>query len=352
MAPAESVGGAPPRRALIVGAGGFSRGWARTRQDSARVTVAGWVDIRPGAAEQAARELELAGIYTGTDLEKALSSVGPDFVLDVVAPAAHHEVAVQALEAGLPVLCEKPMADSMEHARAMIAAADRAGKLLMISQQRTYNRGFGAMRRLIVEQLGPPSILNSDFYIAHPEAGFHQPMPDPLLLDMAIHTFDAARFVSGADPVAVYCEEFNAPWSWFSGLASATALFEMTGGLHYTYLGSWTSQGRHTTWESEWRAVGPNGTLTWDGESPPVAEIVTVPGEFPHSGRPLGLTRVEGMLDPSAPQWLEAPLRDFLRALDTGSTPWGECHDNIKSLAMVFGAIESARTGTRVSIEP
>jgi len=43
-------------------------------------------------------------------------------------------------------------------------------------------------------------------------------------------------------------------------------------------------------------------------------------------------------------------LRDFLNALETGATPMGECHDNIKSLAMVFAAIESARTRQRVLI--
>jgi predicted dehydrogenase len=43
-------------------------------------------------------------------------------------------------------------------------------------------------------------------------------------------------------------------------------------------------------------------------------------------------------------------LRDFLHALDTGSTPMGECHDNIKSLAMVFAAIDSAATGQRVPV--
>ena len=47
---------------------------------------------------------------------------------------------------------------------------------------------------------------------------------------------------------------------------------------------------------------------------------------------------------------IEGALRDFLRALKTGTTPMGECHDNIKSLAMVFGAIESAQTGQRVTV--
>ena len=47
---------------------------------------------------------------------------------------------------------------------------------------------------------------------------------------------------------------------------------------------------------------------------------------------------------------ISGSLRDFLNALETGATPMGECHDNIKSLAMVFAAIESARTGQKVAI--
>ena len=43
-------------------------------------------------------------------------------------------------------------------------------------------------------------------------------------------------------------------------------------------------------------------------------------------------------------------LAEFLHALDTGTTPMGECHDNIKSLAMCFAAVESAATGKRIPV--
>ncbi len=155
------------------------------------------------------------------------------------------------------------MATSMEQARAMVAASERAGVLYMVSQSRRYQAQLHALRRLIAEQLGPLGILNSDFYIGAHFGGFRDAMPSPLVLDMAIHTFDAARYLSGADPVAVYCEEFNPPWSWYQGNACATAIFEMSGGLRYTYRGSWCSEGQHTSWEAEWRAVGPSGSATW-----------------------------------------------------------------------------------------
>jgi predicted dehydrogenase len=330
-------------KALLVGAGGMGRAWGKNLRDCADVELGGWVDIRPGVAAEAAAELGRPGLYTGDDLARALAEVKPDFVVDVTIPEAHRDVTLAALAAGVPVLGEKPMADTMEHARDMVAASEGAGKLYMVSQSRRYDPRLHAFRRLIAEHTGELGILNSDFYIGAHFGGFRDEMESPLLLDMAIHTLDAARYLSGADPVAVYCEDFNPQWSWYRGAACATALFEMTGGLRYTYRGSWCSEGRHTSWEGEWRAVGPHGTATWDGTGAPVAEVVTGSGGFHAPTEPRTVA-----VDESVARGIAGSLRDFLHALRTGATPMGECHDNIKSLAMVFGAIESAATGRRV----
>src|SRR5947209_15678303 len=332
-------------KALLVGAGGMGRTWGKNLHDCDEVELAGWIDIRPGAAAEAATALGLSGIHAGTDLATAIAATRPDFVVDVTIPEAHHDVTLAALAAGLPVLGEKPMASSMEQARAMVAASERTGRLYMVSQSRRYNAGLQALRRLIATHTGPLGILNSDFYLGAHFGGFRDEMASPLVLDMAIHTFDAARYLADADPVAVYCEEFNPPWSWYRGNACATAIFEMTGGLRYTYRGSWCSEGQHTSWESEWRAVGPYGTATWDGRGAPVAGIVTAPDGF-HSKVEERSTEIQQ----GVPGGIAGSLRDFLHALKTGATPMGECHDNIKSLAMVFGAIESAATRSRTPI--
>jgi predicted dehydrogenase len=332
------------RTALIVGAGGMGRAWGKNLKACDQVTVGGWVDIRAEAAERAAAEEGFEGIHTGADLERALAELRPDFVVDVTVPEAHHDVTLAVLAAGVPVLGEKPMAASMEHARAMVAASERAGVLYMVSQSRRYNAQLQAFRRTIAEQLGELGILNADFYRGPHFGGFRDTMASPLILDMAIHTFDAARYLSGADPVSVLCEEFNPPWSWYAGNACATALFEMSGGLRYTYRGGWCAEGRPTSWEGEWRAVGPRGTATWDGNTAPLAETIAARGELfadvaPH-------TATVEMIS----EGIAGSLREFLHALDTGTVPMGECHDNIKSLAMVFGAIESAAAGRRVPI--
>jgi predicted dehydrogenase len=54
--------------------------------------------------------------------------------------------------------------------------------------------------------------------------------------------------------------------------------------------------------------------------------------------------------DEGIPAGIAGSLREFLHSLRMGGRPQGECHDNIKSLAMVFAAIESAQTGQRVPI--
>lgn len=332
-------------KALLVGAGGMGRAWARNLDSNPETTIAGWVDIVPGAAERAADELGLSGVWIGTELGKAIAEARPDFVVDVTVPEAHCEVTLAALEAGLPVIGEKPMASTMDEARQMVAASERAGKLYMVSQSRRYHGGIQRYKELLGE-LGPLGILNADFSIGARFGGFRDEMPSPLILDMAIHTFDAARYLSDADPVAVYCEEFNPGWSWYQGDACATAIFEMTGGLRFTYRGSWCSEGLHTSWESEWRAVGPNGSAIWDGHSELMLGKVAARGGFHSECQEIRALPIEGVAS-----GIDGSLRDFLRALRTGETPMGECHDNIKSLAMVHAAIESSGSGHRVRVE-
>jgi len=332
-------------KALLVGAGGMGRNWGSNLKDHPDVEVAGWVDIRPGAAAEAADGLQLSGLHTGDDLGKALAETRPDFVVDISVPEAHRDVTLQALAAGVPVLGEKPMADSMERAREMVAASEKSGKLYMVSQSRRYDARISAYRALIAERVGALGILNSDFYLGAHFGGFRDEMASVLLLDMAIHTLDQARYLSQSDPVSVYCEEFNPAWSWYKGASSATALFEMTGGLRYTYRGSWCSEGKNTSWEADWRAVGPRGTAVWDGDGALSADVVT------HTSGFLSETEPHTAPVPSdVPGGIAGSLQDFLHALRTGATPMGECHDNIKSLAMVFAAIESSATGRRVPV--
>lgn len=322
----------------------MGRAWAQNLDSHPGVNIAGWLDVRPDAASDAAEELNIRPDVTGTDLETALKDLSPDFLVDVTPPEAHHSVTLTALRHGVPVLGEKPLASSMAEAREMVTASEVAGKLYMVSQSRRYNPQIRGFRRALQEDLGQLGILNVDFYIGAHFGGFRDEMEHVLLLDMAIHTFDAARFVSGCDPVSVYAEEFDPSWSWYRQGASAHALFEMTNGVRFNYRGSWCAEGMHTSWEGDWRAVGSNGTAKWIGDTPPTGERVADTGKFFSTMSPFEIPEI------SVDMGIGGSLNEFLHALESGTTPNGECHDNIRSLAMVFAAIESAKRGERVQI--
>jgi predicted dehydrogenase len=338
-----------PLRAVLVGCGGISRTWLRGMADLERLEVVGLVDIVQQAAEARAQEFALDGAEIGTDLEAVLRATQPDVVFDCTVPEAHTEVTLAALAHGCHVLGEKPLADSRVHARQRVAAAEASGKLFAVIQNRRFHPGIRRLRRFLsAGTIGPVTTVNSDFYLGAHFGGFRDHMEHVLLLDMAIHTFDAARLIADADPIAVYCREWNPSGSWYDQDASAAATFELSDGIVYSYRGSWCAEGLNTSWESEWRIVGEMGSVTWDGGDAFQAQVVAATGGFRSEWRDVEVPP----LHPNDKVGGHAgQIADFLECVRTGRTPETICTDNIKSLAMVFGAIESAAAHQELPIE-
>ncbi len=333
---------------ILVGCGGISKTWLTPLMDMPDADIAALVDLQHNQAVQRQREFGLEHAYVTTSLADAIERTSPDVVFDCTVPEAHVNITLTALSKGCHVLGEKPLADTMEHARQMVQAAQDADKIYAVIQNRRYQASIMQFRDVAQsDELHGLTTLNADFYIGAHFGGFRDVMPHVLLLDMAIHTFDQARLISGQDPVSVYCHEWNPQGSWYAHGASAVAIFELTNGVVFTYRGSWCAEGRPTSWQAEWRAVCQRGTAFWDGEQQVTARIVAETDEFIRAGQ---------SLDMPAPPELPltdhaAIIREFLDCVKTGHTPQTVCTDNIKSLAMVHAAIESAKTGQRVKIE-
>src|SRR5690606_38213321 len=163
-----------------------------------------------------------------------------------------------------------------------------------------------------------------------------------------------------AEPVSVYCEEFNPSWSWYAGDAAASAVFEFDDGTRFVYTGSWCSPGAETSWNASWRASTAGGTALWDGDHEPSSDGTheagrSASGNMEESadgdaGAAPDPVRAASRLVSAGHTGLDGSLRDFVAALRSGRRPMGECHDNLISLAMVHGAIESSRTGRRIRI--
>lgn len=338
-----------PLTAVLVGCGGISRAWLNAVRAIPGLTMAGFVDINIEAAAARAAEYGWHTAQIGADLAAMLVQTRPDIVFDCAVPEAHLPVTLAALAHGCHVLGEKPLAASMEEAQQMVAAAAAAGKHFAVMQNRRYDVNI---RRLVAflrsGAIGAITTVNADFYIGAHFGGFRDVMRHVLLLDMAIHTFDAARLIAAADPLAVYCHEWNPPASWYAHDAAAIAIFEMTGDIVFTYRGSWCAEGLRTTWESDWRIVGTHGSVHWDGAEGFQAEVVAETGAFFSTMRPVNLPPV---VDAAKIGGHDGAIRDFVACVRNGVSPETAASDNIRSLAMVFGAIASAERKTRYKIE-
>ncbi|HUU31201.1 MAG TPA: Gfo/Idh/MocA family oxidoreductase [Phycisphaerae bacterium] len=332
-------------RAIVVGAGGISRVWFPPLAKE-KVHVAAVVDLDRKRAEEAVEKYQLKSAAVATDLDKVLREVKADFVLDLTVPEAHCSVTCKALRAGLHVIGEKPMASSMAEARKMVRASEESGKMYMVSQSRRWNPLHETCRKTIASgRVGGLTTLNCDFFIGAHFGGFRDEMPSPLILDMSIHHFDLARMISGKDPVRVYAEEVSPKGSWYKGDVAANCIFEMTDGVRFAYRGSWCAEGCHTSWNGDWRFIGTKGTMLYADDKKPYGEVVAGGKGFELTKKPLkvakAMVRYEGF---------RGGLREMLAFLRTGRKPQCECHDNIKSLAMVFSAIESSHSGKRVPV--
>jgi predicted dehydrogenase len=335
-------------QAVLAGCGGISRAWLKGIQDLEGVQVVGMVDIVEDVARERSEEFGLTDALIGSDLDAVLQKTKPDVVFDCAIPAAHLEVTLTALKHGCHVLGEKPLADSMQNARTMVDAAEAAGKLFAVIQNRRYHPSLRRLTRFVHSgAIGGITTIDSDFYIGAHFGGFRDRMEHVLLLDMAIHTFDAARLISGADPVSVFCKEWNPPGSWYDHDASAVAIFELSDGIVYTYRGSWCAEGVNTSWESSWRVIGQKGSVTWDGDEGFQAQAVAKSGGFWSELDDLAVPA----LDPADRIGSHAgQIADFIDCVRRGRQPETAAADNIKSLAMVFGAVESAEKGKPVDI--
>lgn len=153
-------------------------------------------DIRKDRAEAAAQEY---GCAWCTDWKKMISDYELDAVHICTPHYLHPEMAVYALEHGLNVLCEKPMAIKYEDALRMQNAAKASGKALVISFQNRFNPGSlliksalesGSLGRIISARAMVTWSRSDDYYSKSDWKGTWDKEGGGVIIDQAIHTLD------------------------------------------------------------------------------------------------------------------------------------------------------------------
>jgi predicted dehydrogenase len=332
--------------AIMVGCGAMSAEWIRSAQEIG-IQISALVDLNLELARARATEFQLeADLFD--NLDDAIRKVRPQMLFDCTIPAAHFEVSSKGLMNGLHVLEEKPLAINLPDAHRLIDLAKKNNLVHAVIQNRRFNPGVRKIRRLLDQGLiGDITTVNIDFFVPPHFGGFREKMDHVLLVDMAIHPFDVARYLTGANAESVYCEEWNPKGSWWQGGASAHAIFQMSGGIRCTFRGSWCSEGLRTPWDSVWRIIGTKGTICWDGLDDIRGEYVKKAEGFLYECQAFVPTEEP---DASETRGHFSAMSQFLRNIQEGIPAETRSVDNIQSLAMVLGAIESATQARRVPV--
>ncbi|HEY5585141.1 MAG TPA: Gfo/Idh/MocA family oxidoreductase [Ruminiclostridium sp.] len=333
---------------VLVGCGSMSHEWIKYALQSSDCEIVALVDVFIDNANKINQEFNL-NCPVFYNLKEAISTTNATLVFDVTIPASHMKVVTEAMRAGCNVMGEKPMATSIIEAREILAVQKETNKSYSVMQNRRFVKNIRAYKNIVQSgQIGKSGMVCADFFLGPHFGGFRDLMDSPLILDMAIHTFDQARFITGSDPVSVYCHEFNPVGSWYRGNASAICIFEFADNSAFCYRGSWCSEGCPTSWESSWRVTGSEGTAMWDGTNLPYAEAVKLSDSNPFHNE---CEKLELDISWNGREGHLGCLDEMFLALKEGRAAETDCRDNIQSILMVYGAIESSKTGKKVLLD-
>ena len=189
-----------PLRAAVFGLGSMGANHARVLNALHGVELVGVMDTASDAVNRATSGRTARGY---TDVAAMLAAERPDLVVVAVPTSLHHEVTLQALEAGAHVLVEKPIAATRAEGEEMIAAAQARNLLLTVGHIERYNPAVRELKRRLGE-----GELGRIFQVRATRLG---PFPARIrdvgvVVDLAPHDLDVMRYLLESEPIRLYAE--------------------------------------------------------------------------------------------------------------------------------------------------
>jgi predicted dehydrogenase len=190
-------------RAAVIGAGFMGTRYAQLFAQHRGIELVAICDLDRGRAEEMAAATG-AGAYA--DLEAMLDGERLDFVYVATPDPTHREPVIAAARRGLHILVEKPLATTMEDARAMLEAVERAGVKAEVNFSNRWNPPFVAAKRVIdAGEIGEVVSLN-----ARLNSSIKTPQTLPWAAQSTVawflhtHAFDLATWLTGRKVASVY----------------------------------------------------------------------------------------------------------------------------------------------------
>ena len=335
---------------LLLGMGFWGRRWLELILKSGRCQLAG-----AAGSEDEMQEVCISyGInpaITFTDFRKAIARTAADIAVVVLPGVLHFEADRLALEKGMNLITEKPLAMNMEEAMELLRLKARYPlQRFMASQNYRWRPCNQAMKRAIDHgMIGRMESILLEFRQQEDLQGYRAGLEMPLLQDVSIHHFDLIRFFTGADCKETYCCVSRPSWSLYQGKPDTQAIFWMINGVTVTYSGSWAARGKETSWDGNFTITGDKGCLTLDADGRVYfykhekADAVVL-DTASQQGEEVGLPEMKYAE-------MEYGFHMFLDSVEQGDVPETTLEDNVKSFVMVMACLESAKRATVVDCD-
>jgi predicted dehydrogenase len=298
-----------------------------------------WTNVR-GNFGGAGGQQDLTGIEKYRSFETMLADPSLDLI-DLCLPSyLHRELAIQTLEAGKHVLVEKPIALNVEDADAMIAAAEKAGRLLMVAQVLRFWPEFAAIKDLLDSgEYGPLRGAHFKRVISRPKWSGDDWFSDPAktggaVVDLHIHDTDFIHYLFG-EPAAV----------WSTGSVSARGQVDYLV-TEYQFPGKnicVTAQSgavaqKGIEFEHGFDVYFENAMLKHNSSTTPALEVYTEDGE-------------KSVLQPKIVDAFVEQLRTATEGVASGTLPESiSGASGRNSLRTVLAEAESVKSGAPVSL--
>ncbi|MBI4565600.1 MAG: Gfo/Idh/MocA family oxidoreductase [Planctomycetes bacterium] len=328
-------------RVGIVGCGNiFRRGYLPALPSAESVRVAAVCDLLEERAREA-KALTGAEAYT-TDDAALFGRKDVDAVFILTPSHTHDELAVQALQAGKHVLCEKPMARTPAGAKRMIEAAQAAGKRLMIGHTRHFDDRWTS----ILDQVRSGRIGDL-VYMFRSEHAFNGAPKEAwqwrgeesggVLWDVGVHVVELFQWFMRASPRRVYSRLlYNRPEAREGGAPdAAVAQLDFGNDCHALYSVSWFHPPAWGSFYANMELIGRRGKLTYFDRDAHSLALVGGATEFP---------RYSPLLSALAHTFARE-IEHFARGVETGEPFAVSTDDALRAVATIDAAERSARSG-------
>lgn len=327
-------------RLAMLGTGTIAHSHALAAKSTAGCELVAVVNHRPRSMAQFADIYEVPRQYAS--LDALIAEGGIDALIVGTPNALHAEQAIAALNAGIHVLLEKPMAMNATEARAILAASESSAALLQVAHCLRFIPDLAALRALIAAgAIG--DVVRTHGYGVHanwgPSGWFTQRelAGGGALADMGVHAIDAVRFVLG-DPL---------PRSVFARMVSYYGDYDVDDtGLIVI---EWANQVLSTV-EFGWRqphsegVVGSTHFYGREGYARLFPTRLTQTDKQREQTEPLPAANIAD-LDAVFAEMYRAQLQHFVDCIRTGSQPMPGAREGYAIMRIVDAAYESSRSG-------